>query len=41
MNSVLHLASEATRELPAPPYVFGIGAFAILGVLLYLVMRMD
>ena len=34
-------ASEAVRELPAPPIFFGIFAFTVFGLLLYLVLRLD
>jgi hypothetical protein len=34
-------ASEAVRELPAPPLFFGLFAFGIFAVLLYLVLRLD
>ena len=32
---------EATRELPVPPYVFGLIAFGIFSFLLYIVLRLD
>ena len=32
-------ASETVRELPVPPEAFGIGAFIVLSLLLYLSMR--
>jgi hypothetical protein len=35
------IASEKLRELPAPPVFFGIFAFAVLSLLLYLVLRLD
>jgi hypothetical protein len=38
---MINLASETLRELPAPPYAFGIGAFAIFSLFLYLVLRLD
>ena len=38
---MINLASEIVRELPAPPYAFGIGAFVIFSVFLYLVLRLD
>ena len=38
---MINLASEVVRELPAPPAAFGIGAFAIFSVFLYLVLRLD
>jgi hypothetical protein len=34
-------ASEAVRELPAPPVFFGLFAFGVLSLLLYLVLRLD
>lgn len=34
------ILSEA-RELPAPPVFFGVLAFAILSLLLYLTLRID
>jgi hypothetical protein len=36
-----NLASEIVRELPAPPYAFGIGAFVVFSLCLYLVLRLD
>jgi len=38
---MIQIASETLRELPAPPYVFGIGVFAIFALFLYLVLRLD
>jgi hypothetical protein len=38
---MISLASEAVRELPAPPIFFGLFAFAVFGLLLYLVLRLD
>jgi hypothetical protein len=35
------LASEQLRELPAPPIAFGIGAFIVFSIFLYLVLRLD
>ncbi len=32
---------EVVRELPAPPIFFGIVAFAIFALLLYLTLRLD
>ncbi|MEJ6606884.1 MAG: hypothetical protein QNL07_05045 [Candidatus Planktophila sp.] len=37
----ISLASEGLRELPAPPYAFGIGAFLIFALFLYLALRLD
>ena len=34
LTTVQALAAEDTHELPVDPIVFGLGAFAILGVLL-------
>jgi hypothetical protein len=34
-------AEEAVRELPVPPYVFGLIAFGIFAFLLYIVLRFD
>ncbi|CAB4779709.1 unannotated protein [freshwater metagenome] len=34
-------AAEHLRELPAPPYVFGIGTFVVFSLFLYLVLRLD
>ncbi|MEY4901478.1 MAG: hypothetical protein RLZZ190_205 [Actinomycetota bacterium] len=34
-------ASEAVRELAAPPIFFGLFAFTIFALLLYLVLRLD
>jgi len=34
-------ASEPLRELPVPPYAFGIGAFVVFALFLYLVLRLD
>jgi hypothetical protein len=38
---MISLASEVVRELPAPPIFFGVFAFAVFGLLLYLVLRLD
>ena len=37
----ISLASEGLRELPAPPYAFGIGPFLIFALFLYLALRLD
>jgi hypothetical protein len=37
----MNLLEEATRELPASPLTFGLIAFAILSLLLYLTLRID
>ena len=34
-------AEEAVRELPVPPYAFGLIAFGIFAFLLYIVLRFD
>ena len=41
LRASLELANEALRELPAPPYAFGLGAMAVFSLLLYLVLRLD
>ncbi len=38
---MINSATEVVRELPAPPVFFGITAFAILSLLLYLTLRLD
>ncbi|MEI8066351.1 MAG: hypothetical protein WCH42_03350 [Actinomycetes bacterium] len=40
-SSLVVLAEGATRKLPAPPVFFGIFAFAVLSLLLFLVLRVD
>jgi hypothetical protein len=35
------LYSESVRELSAPPIFFGLFAFGVLSLLLYLTLRMD
>lgn len=35
------VASEITRELPADPIVFGLFAFGLFVLLLYVVLRLD
>jgi hypothetical protein len=37
----LSFASEGLRELPAPPYAFGVGTFVVFVLFLYLVLRLD
>jgi hypothetical protein len=37
----MKFANEITRELPMSPLLFGITAFAILSLLLYIVLRID
>jgi hypothetical protein len=34
-------AEEAVRELPIPPYAFGLIAFGVFAFLLYVVLRLD
>ena len=38
---MMNLANEAVRELPMPPYAFGIIGIAALSLLLYLTLRLD
>ena len=38
---MIALAEEVHRKLPAPPVFFGLFAFGLLSVLLYLVLRLD
>lgn len=38
---MINLASEAVRELPVPPHVFGLIAFGVFAFLLYVVLRFD
>ena len=35
------VASEITRELPTEPIVFGLFAFGVFVLLLYVVLRLD
>ena len=37
----MFILAETGRELPIPPYAFGITAFAIFSFLIYLVLRLD
>ena len=37
----MRFAEEITRELPMSPALFGVTAFAILSLLLYIVLRID
>ena len=37
----MNLLSEITRELPASPIFFGLFAFGVLSLLLYLTLRID
>lgn len=34
-------AAEAARELPIPPYAFGLIAFGVFVFLLYVTLRLD
>ncbi|MCX6430933.1 MAG: hypothetical protein NTX12_08305 [Actinobacteria bacterium] len=38
---MITLAGEVVRKIPAPPIFFGLFAFGVLAVLLYLTMRLD
>lgn len=38
---MITVASEVVRELPVSPVAFGVFAFGIFVVLLYLVLRLD
>lgn len=38
---MITLASEITRELPAPPVFFGIFTFVVMSLFLYFVLRLD
>ena len=37
----MRVLSENLRELPMPPIAFGVVAFSILSLLLYLTLRID
>ncbi len=39
--TMITLASEMTRELPAPPVFFGVFTFVVMSIFLYLVLRLD
>ncbi|MEI6407693.1 MAG: hypothetical protein WCO85_09225 [Actinomycetes bacterium] len=41
MHTYVAIAGEATRKLPAPPVFFGLFAFGVLSLLLFLVLRLD
>jgi hypothetical protein len=41
LSALRVLSSEAGREMPASPLFFGLFAFAVLALLLYLTMRID
>ena len=38
---MITVASEVVRELPLPPYGFGLIAFGVFAFLLYIVLRFD
>ncbi|CAN2235108.1 hypothetical protein MCEHALE4_00384 [Candidatus Planktophila dulcis] len=38
---MMMLNAEVVRELPLPPYAFGLIAFGVFGFLLYIVLRFD
>jgi hypothetical protein len=38
---MLRLSEEAVRDLPVPPYAFGLIAFGIFAFLLYITLRLD
>ena len=38
---MITLASEITRELPAPAVFFGAFTFVVMSLFLYLVLRLD
>jgi hypothetical protein len=38
---MINLASEAVRELPVSPAIFGVITFAIFSFLLYITLRLD
>jgi hypothetical protein len=40
-QAAIKLFSEEGRELPAHPIFFGVFAFAVLMLMLYLVLRLD
>jgi hypothetical protein len=37
----MRIAEEMARELPMSPVLFGVTAFGILSLLLYIVLRID
>ena len=37
----MRISEEMARELPMSPVLFGVTAFAILSLLLYIVLRID
>ena len=38
---MITVAAETVRELPMPPYAYGIIGFSVLSLLLYLALRLD
>lgn len=40
MKSLIIIAQESLRELPAPPIFYGLFAFGVLAFLLYIVLRL-
>ncbi|CAM8627715.1 hypothetical protein MCEMSH2_00408 [Candidatus Planktophila dulcis] len=38
---MMMLNAEVVRELPLPPYAFGLIAFGVFAFLLYIVLRFD
>jgi hypothetical protein len=38
---MMMLNAEVTRELPIPPYAFGLIAFGVFAFLLYITLRLD
>ena len=38
---MMNLANEVSRELPASPLFFGVAAFVVFSLLLFLVLRLD
>ncbi len=38
---MISLAGEVVRKLPAPPVFFGLFAFGLLALFLYVVLRLD
>jgi hypothetical protein len=41
IQTMMNLASEITRELPASPLYFGVVTFVVMSLFLYLVLRLD
>jgi hypothetical protein len=38
---MISIAGEVVRKLPAPPVFFGLFAFGLLSLFLYVVLRLD